>query len=711
MEVQQSEHARRVAQRLRVVSAHLECNPTASKLEEVEEVAETEVDSAELEGGSTGHGLGPLPALSSQHVQKLSSMMFHHHHELRQKLYEIFKDPLFHPRYDLTMQQHRELTLQRMKILAANGVANGKSLFTNGLSVVALQETLVLVDVSLSVKAGVQWGLFAGSIASLGTERHHDQYLPLTDSLEILGCFALTELGHGSNARAIETTATYSPETEEFIIHSPTATSQKYWIGNAAKDGNMATVFAQLYLPDGRKEGVHAFLVPIRRRSQDGKSTEPMPGVGIADCGPKMGLNGVDNGKLWFDHVRIPRANLLDYYGRVNADGSYETSIPHRGKRFNTMLDALVAGRLSVGSSALNATKLALTIATKYAITRKQFGPPREEEVVIMDYLTHQRRLLPLIASTYAYRFGSNHAKDIFTQLLKNRNDERVKREIFLLAGALKAVCTWHRSEAHQTCRECCGGQGFAAENRIGVLKADCDIDLTYEGDNTILLQAIAKALMEEFRNRLSGRKGVTSMLTYFSGQIGVVLRNKNPLTRRITSEVHLLDPEFCLDAFIYKEFKLLRTVVSQLRRKVKMLKMPVFEAWNSSLDDVLMLGRAYVERVCMERFIENINQLDDQKDASLKTLLKHVCSLYGLSRIEASLGWYMQAHYFAPNKAKAITKEINRLCRALRPHAEALVDGFGLPEHIIFAPIADDWVKACSQEYECSSPSNNNRE
>ena len=156
----------------------------------------------------------------------------------------------------------------------------------------------------------------------------------------------------------------YDAATGEFVIDTPRNLARKEWIGNAANHGQVATVFAQLQIPhtdaSGAAEmesyGVHAFLVPIR--SADGC---PMPRVRIQDGGEKMGLNGVDNGRLWFDQVRIPRDNLLDRFASVSEDGVYESPIPSEGRRFFTMLSTLVGGRIAVGSGGNSAAKVGRT--------------------------------------------------------------------------------------------------------------------------------------------------------------------------------------------------------------------------------------------------------------------------------------------------------------------------------------------------------------
>ena len=261
-------------------------------------------------------------------------------------------------------------------------------------------ETLAYHDLSLVIIYGVQFGLFGGSIQQLGTPKHHQQYLPRVGTTALPGCFAMSELGHGSNVRELLTTATYDAEIEGFIVHTPSDFARKEWIGNAARHGRLATVFAQLVIGE-QSYGVHAFLVPLR--DEEGNM---LPDIRIEDCGEKMGLNGVDNGRIWFDQVWIPRENLLDRFATVHPDGTYESPIPSSSKRFFTMLGTLVGGRISVAAAGLSAAKSGLTIAIRYGNRRRQFGPKDEPETPILDYRTHQRRLFPPLANAYALTFA-----------------------------------------------------------------------------------------------------------------------------------------------------------------------------------------------------------------------------------------------------------------------------------------------------------------
>ncbi|WP_296606994.1 acyl-CoA dehydrogenase family protein, partial [Nocardioides sp.] len=304
---------------------------------------------------------------------------------------------------------------------------------------IAAFETLAYGDLSVLVKVGVQFGLFGGAILQLGTKAHHDAYLADLITGRLMGCFAMTETGHGSNVQALGTIATYDAEAQEFVITTTTEQARKDYIGNAAKHAELAVVFAQLEVA-GASQGVHAFVVPIR---VDG---EPAPGVRIEDDGRKMGLNGVDNGRLWFDGVRVPRTALLNRFADVTPEGRYESPIENANRRFFTMLGTLVQGRVCVGGGGINAAKVALAIATRYAVRRRQFeATSDEQEDLLLDYGMHQRRLLPLIARTYALHFAQEvvaaQLHDVFSGVT---DDEHARRELESRAAGTKALGTWH---------------------------------------------------------------------------------------------------------------------------------------------------------------------------------------------------------------------------------------------------------------------------
>ncbi|MFC4002825.1 acyl-CoA dehydrogenase [Prauserella oleivorans] len=612
--------------------------------------------------------------------------------EIRREIRAQVADTTFQAPYGFGVEEHRAQVLEQLHELARTGrprLGFPKEYGGNGDiggSVVSF-EMLGFGDLSLMVKAGVQWGLFGGAVELLGTREHHERYLRAIMDLELPGCFAMTEFGHGSDVQHLRTTATYEPATQEFVVHTPEPSARKEYIGNAARDGRMAVVFAQL-VTGGQSRGVHAFLVPIR--DENGR---PMPGVRIEDCGPKAGLNGVDNGRLTFDRVRVPRTALLNRYGDVAEDGTYSSPIDSDGRRFFTMLGTLVRGRISVAGSAGSATKRALTIAVRYGETRRQFERPgTDEETVILDYLGHQRKLLPALATTYALHFAQEELVASLDELQSSRDPgERSRRELESRAAGLKAVATWHATRTIQTAREACGGAGYLAENILPSLKADTDVFTTFEGDNTVLLQLVAKGLLTSYKEEVQDLSPLATARFVAEQFVGAVI--ERTAARKVIERIvdagpgrddddALFDRAWQIRAFEDREEHVLDSLARRLRRATPET---AFEVFNAAQDHVLRAGRVHVDRIVLEAFVAAIDRCED---AEAKALLERVCDLYALANIEEDRAWFLEHGRLTSARSKALVAAVNTLCSELRPHARALVDAFAIPEQFLAAPI-----------------------
>jgi acyl-CoA oxidase len=434
----------------------------------------------------------------------------------------------------------------------------------------------------------------------------------------------------------------------------------------------MATVFAKIIV-EGKDYGVAAFVVPLR-----GKDGKLKPGVTIKDCGRKLGLNGVDNGVIYFKNVVIPKDDMLDKYAGVSDDGKFVSPISSDNRRFFTMLGTLVGGRIGIPRSGNAASKLGLAIAIKYGDTRRQFGPEGAAEVPILNYRTHQRRLMPLLANTFALHFSLQY----LTERFLSRTEEQMQ-EIEALAAGLKSFATWNTTATLQECREACGGKGYLSENRIGDLKNDSDIYTTFEGDNTVLMQLVAKSRLTEFKQEFSNMNAF-GILNYVAQQAATAIAEKNPIATRNTSDEHLLDPEFHKEAFTYRERDILTSAAKRLRRHIKD-GMDSFDAFNVAQHHLVQVGFAYIERIILEKFQEAV---DNTKDKGCQKVLQKLCNLYALSQIEKNKGWYLEQGYMEGAKTKAIRKLMNQVCWEVRQEAVPLVESFRIPESCM-APIA----------------------
>lgn len=611
-------------------------------------------------------------------IGQMTSILDGSQHNLIKNVKRVIADPTFAYREYDSLLDYREQVLQWSQELAKQGYGSWAfPEYTGGKDDMegyfTIMETLSYHDLSMVIKFGVQFGLWGMSVYFLGTEKHHKKYLKDIGSLKLPGCFAMTETGHGSNVRGLETTATYNHQDQSFVIHTPNPEARKEYIGNAALHGQAATVFAKLII-DGEDYGVNAFVVPLR--TSEGKGIK---GVRIEDCGRKMGLNGVDNGVIYFDQVIIPKENMLDKFASVNEQGEFESPISSDNRRFFVMLGTLVGGRIGIPRSALSASKTGLTIAIRYGEKRKQFGPEGGEEVPILNYRMHQRRLMPPLAKSYALHFGLKY----LTQRFLDRKEEDAQ-EIEALAAGLKSYATWFTTATLQECREACGGKGYLSENRIDALKNDTDVYTTFEGDNVVLMQLVAKNRLTEFRQEF-GNMNMFTIFNYVASQARTSITEKNPIIIRSTDKEHLLDFGFHLSAFSYRERAILSSAAQRLKRHIDE-GMDSFDAFNVAQHHMVNVGQAYIERVVLEQFQKQVHETTDEQ---CKSALTQLCQLYALHTIEQNRGWYLEQGYMEGVKTKSIRKEVNQLCWEVRKNALALTDAFDIPESCIGAPIA----------------------
>ncbi|MFR9753524.1 acyl-CoA dehydrogenase [Nocardia sp. 004] len=589
----------------------------------------------------------------------------------------------------------RARVLEQMRAIATMGIAERGFRRENGgtsepgAAVVGL-ETLAYADISLWVKAGVQWGLFGGAVENLGTERHQE-YVKQLISLDLLGCFAMTESGHGSDVAHLETTATYDPRTQEFIVHSPTPSARKDYIGGAAEHARMAAVFAQL-ITNGENKGVHCLLVPIRD-----ESGADLPGVTTLDDGLKGGLLGVDNGRIIFDHVRVPRENLLNRYADVAPDGTYSSDIDNPSRRFFTTLGTLVRGRVSVGGAAAAGARVALSIAIRYGLKRRQFtDPDTGVETVLLDYRNHQRRLLPLVAKSYALAFAQN---DLVRRMHLVQTDQDLEpgaqRALEKRAAGLKVAQTEHATRAIQECREACGGAGYLTENRLVTLKADTDVFTTFEGDNVVLTQLVAKELLTSYSDEVRDLDAL-GWVRFAATMAGDVVRKRSGVRQLIQTlrdrgdesvdEGDLARRDVQLQLFADREDYLVRTAAHRLRARAQ--DTSPFEAFNNAQDHILAAGSAHIDRLVLEAFIEGIADIEDP-DA--RELADAVCDLFVYSTLEENQAWFIMHRFMSVERAKAVRRGVNELVDRLRPHALTLVEGMGVPESMLRAAMLHD--------------------
>ncbi|XP_021757818.1 peroxisomal acyl-coenzyme A oxidase 1-like [Chenopodium quinoa] len=513
----------------------------------------------------------------------------------------------------------------------------------------------------------LHWGMFVPAIKGQGTEEQQRKWLPLAYRMQIIGCYAQTELGHGSNVQGLETTATFDPETDEFVIHSPTLTSSKWWPGGLGKISTHAVVYARL-MTDGKEHGVHGFIVQLRSLEDH----LPLPGITVGDIGMKFGngaYNTMDNGVLRFDNVRIPRDQMLMRVLQVTKEGNVVKSDVPRQLIYGTM----VYVRQTIVYDASRALSKAVCIATRYSAVRRQFGSQNGRETQVIDYKTQQSRLFPLLATAYAFRIVGDWLKWLYTDVTERlrANDFSTLPEAHACTAGLKSLTTSVTADAIEECRKLCGGHGYLCSSGLPELFAVYVPACTYEGDNVVLLLQVARILMKTVSQLGSGKPPVGTM--EYMGRAEHLLQSHCSAQKA----EDWLNPDVVLEAF---EARSVRMSVA-CAKNLSQFSNPE-EGFLELSADLVGASVAHCQLIVVSKFIEKLKQ--DIPGEGVKKQLQALCGIYALSIMGKHLGDFLSTGCIKPKHASLANDLLRSLFSKVRPNAIALVDAFNYTDHFL---------------------------
>nr|XP_023026739.1 peroxisomal acyl-coenzyme A oxidase 3-like [Leptinotarsa decemlineata] len=546
--------------------------------------------------------------------------------------------------------------------------------------------TITRIMVSLNpasfIKSTVGDKLFTSSIMNMGTSRH-SKYIDDSNNGKIFGCYCLTEIGHGSNARGMRTTATYDKQKKVFILNSPDFEAAKCWAGGLGQIASYGTVYAQLIL-DGKNLGLHAFVVPIRNPN----TLLPYPGLVVGDMGEKLGLNGIDNGFLKFDNYEIPRENILNRIADVSEDGRYVTSIKDPNKRYGAALGSLSAGRVNIACICETLGLKALTIALRYAAVRKQFGPEGENEIPILEYQSHCLRLIPYLAAAYVLRNFNDYLSEQFFEFMIETMTGNVRPdapemgiEIHGVSSSSKPMAGWLMRDAIQESRETCAGHGYLKASGIGDIRNDHDANLTYEGENHVLVQQTSNWLLKLWPLVLQ-QKSISSPMksTDFLTNGLNILKNSKFSARNIDETCQ---PDTIISTYQWLVCYLLKSTANKLDDEIKSGK-DLFTAKNDTqVFYAKNLSIAFIQHFFLQRMLVTISKAEDP---AIKNVLTKLFSLFGLWALEK---YHLPTLYkgefvVGPMASSLIQDSILKLCLDLKNDAVALIDAIAVPDFIL---------------------------
>ena len=524
------------------------------------------------------------------------------------------------------------------------------------------------------VPFGLHYNAFMPVVSSQGSDEQIAEWIPKCHDLEIIGCYAQTELGHGSNVQGLETIATFDKHTKDFVLDSPNLSSTKWWIGGLGTVANHAVVQAQLFIA-GKNLGPHLFIVQIR----DLKTHKPLKGIEVGDIGPKHygGFNMNDNGFARFHMVRVPLANFLCRYAKIDADGNYKPA-SHAKIGYGSMV-ALRAGMPTVLGLELSKC---VTIAIRYTTVRRQFDSAspatsdkledgattnstfQSKEMQVIKYSSVKSRLVPLLAKGYCYILTGHSImafyKKMLAALVQPPHDASLLAEVHLLTSGLKAALSWNVVDGMEESRKALGGHGFSIYSGIGERFAREVPGQTYEGDNYVLVQQTAKGLLKNVQLLMKGKQDQMMLCTQFLSKLP---------QDGVTGDLDWTDRKTQLTVLGLRVGAVLRDLATKA----------MSEEWSELNMECVRLTRAFVDHYVATTFTTEIAGRNIPADA--KSALEKLASIYALDALIAGIPDLAEFSVIPMHNVKTLRQTLAKTIHSIEDDLVALTDAFGFTD------------------------------
>jgi len=523
--------------------------------------------------------------------------------------------------------------------------------------------------------------MFVTTVREQASKEQQAYWLPKILNYDIIGCYAQTELGHGSNVRGLETTATWDSSTQGFEIHSPCLTASKWWNGSMGRTATHAIVVAQLILPtkdDSERftsHGPQTFLLQIR----DEKTHQPLPGIAVGDIGPKYGYASMDNGYMLFDHHRVPKSAMLSRYAEVSDEIGTFTRRGHPAVVYGSL--TFVRGQIIMHARLVLAR--AVTVAVRYCSIRRQFADRDAKsrdapEMKVLDYPTVQIRILPLLATTFALHYTGEYFHKLYNQSRSTIEDGDFGplAELHSASSGLKSLCTTLAADGIETCRRAMGGHGFGGGSGLIGLNSDYLSKPTVEGDNWMITQQVAAYLIKKMQQCVEKPESLSKDPTdelfkfYLSGKDHKIPESYlNPASEEI-------DDASIVSVFQWRTAALSYTAYQQRVEQKK--------PWTKMMIQLHALSRAYSEQVLVTNFHNALTSAHFHLTFPTPAVLRTCFRLYALYTMEQSSTSFLLTNSIPASCLTTLPDSILELMAQLRPHAVKLVDAWSIPDFLL---------------------------
>ncbi|MGW4237825.1 acyl-CoA dehydrogenase family protein [Streptomyces sp. NPDC004749] len=636
------------------------------------------------------------PVLPSPLVERLTRVLFGTRADFTRACFDREHGPwrrlaaaeMFRSRPGASAEERLSLAYGRLRSVNASLSDGPAGLVADVRALAALHEWLGPVDPAFTTVAGIHYNLFLGSLLDQDRAGGHGPDgagRDLSDFLALrrTGTFLCTEVAHGNDAAAVETTATYDRERDGFVLRTPHAGAQKFMPNTSPAGGpKSGVVAARLIMDDGADQGVFLFLAPLT------DAAGALPGVRVRRLPNRVG-SPVDHCLTSFDDVFVARDALLGgAQGRLGEDGTFIGGQTGRRRRFLASIGRVTPGKLSMSACAVGSARSALALAVRYGGHRLISGVRSGQTVPVFAHRSHHGPLVEALATVYAMTFLHRTAVDAW-----EARTERTREEAERLVAVAKGWISWQARTVILQARERCGAQGLLENNGMTELMTGIEGVITAEGDNlAIFAKAAAEMLVPARPGPGPGARPGPAARPEPAAMPGPAPASApgpaTAATGAAPEHQALTDPRFLNQLLWYIEELWLSRARERMRRAPHG---DPLARWNAASGAALRAVEAYAYRRAAEAFgaaVRAVRAVDAVEAAGATEgaseapqVLCALRRLFALRWIERNSGDLLARGRLTARHLDELPEAVERLVAELAGHAPALVASFALPE------------------------------